>query len=930
MAEALADHDLLCRTAVEAHGGRVVKMIGDGLHAVFDEPRAAISSALELQRGMSAIGVAYGIPFRMRCGLHVGASQLREGDYFGSAVNRAARIMGAAHGGQVLMSQAVVDLAEDRLPQGAGLLRLGRVRLRDLSDPEDVWQLLHDDLPRTFPALRSLDATPNNLPHQVTSFIGREKQMSEVKRLLERARLLMLTGSGGCGKTRLAIQVAAELLDTYVDGVWLTELASVSAGALVEQTVAAVLGLKEEPGRSLTQTLIEHLKSRHALLVLDNAEHLLGACAQLADALLRHCPKVVLLMTSREALGLSGEQTYRVPSLSMPDPKHDVTPERVAPYESVRLFIERAQLNLPQFAVTHENAPALASVCHRLDGIPLALELAAARVRSMSIQEIDRRLDQRFRLLTGGSRTALPRQRTLRALIDWSYDLLSEAEKSLLGRLSVFAGGWTLDAAEEVCAGNGVDRGAVFDLLTSLFDKSLAIAEERHAATRYRMLETVRQYARDRLLENAEEARWRTRHLAYFLRLAEDAEPRLMGPDQAIWLDLLETEHDNLRGALTWSSSADTDAAGGLRLAGATGRFWLVRGYFREGRGWLSGLLDLAREGQDQAARAKALHWAGDLARQQGDYPIARVLLEESVAIRRALGDRPGVAASVSNLGTVAHYQGDDDAALALYSEGLAIRRELNDQWGIAMSLNNLGTVAFHRGDYATVRSLNEESLAIFRKLGDRQNIAMALSNLGEMALERDDYSTAWTLLSESLEIGRELGDRMHIASALVSLGEVAYVRGDWPSARALHEESLALFRELGSRQGIASSLNSLGDAACAEDDYLAARVFYEESVAICRELDDRWGLAESLEGLADVAFGLSGPHRAACLWGSAQRLRDVVGFPLRRTERIRHDRRVAAARAAMGADAFDAAWRETEAMPMEQVLEYALHTPEA
>jgi len=418
MAEALARHDELCRTTVNGHGGRLVKMIGDGLHAVFEEPGAAIAAVLALQQGMAGIGADCGIPFKMRCGLHAGVSQMRDGDYFGTAVNRAARIMAAGHGGQILLSQAVVQLANGRLPAGTDLMHLGRVRLRDLSTPEDIWQLAHVDLRRNFPALRSLDLTPNNLPQKQTSFVGREKEIAQVKELLGTTRLLSFIGAGGCGKTRLSLQVAADLLETNPDGAWLVELAPLADPSLVPQRVAAVLGLREEPGKNLIQTLSEYLKPRQLILLLDNAEHLLDACAQLADAVLRQCPQVLLLVTSRERLGIAGELSYRVPSLTVPDATLDATPERLAPYESTRLFVERAQLIMPRFAVTQQNAPALASVCRRLDGIPLAIELAAARMRSMSVEELNQRLDQRFRLVTGGSRTAPRRQQTLRALIE--------------------------------------------------------------------------------------------------------------------------------------------------------------------------------------------------------------------------------------------------------------------------------------------------------------------------------------------------------------------------------------------------------------------------------------------------------------------------------------------------------------------------------
>ena len=639
-------------------------------------------------------------------------------------------------------------------------------------------------------------APKHNLPQQLTRFIGREKEIAEVRTLLDKTRLLTLTGSGGCGKTRLSLQVAAGLLNSYADGVWSVELAAVTDPHLVPQTVATGLGLKEELSRSLTQILTAHLKSKHLLLLLDNAEHLLAACAQLADAVLTQCARVTMLTTSREALGIAGELTYRVPSLSMPDPKRDGTPESLSKYEAAQLFIERALFRMPQFAVNRENAPALASVCYRLDGIPLAIELAAARVRSMSLEELNQRLDHRFGLLTGGSRTAMPRQQTLRSTIDWSYDLLNDAEQALFRRLSVFAGGWTPEAVQAFCVGDNIDEDAVLDLLTSLVDKSLVVAEERGGATRFRLLETMRAYARERLRESGEEAEWQNRHLGYFVALAEEAEPQLTGADQEAWLERLETEHENLRSALAWSSAAGGDGAGGLRLAGALSWFWYVRGYLGEGRGWLSGSLAAAHDGLPAAARAKALHGAGVLASEQGDYPAARALHEESLAIRRVLGDRRGIAASLSNLGVMAQEQSDYAAAQVLRQESLALFRELGDRRGVAALLNNMGVVADEQGDYAAARALHEEALAIRRELGDRLGIAISLNNLGLVAREQGEYAGAHKLHAEALAIRRELGDRRGICASLDGLANVAFALAEphraarcWGAAERLREE---------------------------------------------------------------------------------------------------------------------------------------------
>ena len=461
--------------------------------------------------------------------LHTGLAQERDSDYFGPVLNRVARLLSSGHGAQTLLSVVTQELARDTLPAGVSLLDLGAHRLKDLDRPEHVYQLGHPQLSAAFPPLKTLENVPNNLPQQVTSFVGREKELTEVRERLAKTRLLTLTGAGGSGKSRLSLQAAADLLDTYPDGVWLVELAPLADPNLVASTVASVLSVKEEAGKPINTTLMESLKTKK-LLLLDNCEHVLDASAKLADAVIRNCPDVKILATSREGLGIAGESTYRVPSLSLPDPKQAQTAESLSHFEAVQLFIERALQTQPTFAVTNANAPALASIRFRLDGIPLAIELAAARARSLSVEDINTKLDQRSRLLTGGSRTALPRQQTLRSLIDWSYDLLSPAEKALLCRLSVFAGGWMLESAEAVCAGDDVEDWEILDFLTSLCDKSLAVAEPSGTTTRCRLLETVRQFARDRLLESGDGEAFRDKHLTFFLALAEGTEPRRLTP----------------------------------------------------------------------------------------------------------------------------------------------------------------------------------------------------------------------------------------------------------------------------------------------------------------------------------------------------------------------------------------------------------------
>jgi non-specific serine/threonine protein kinase len=715
--------------------------------------------------------------------------------------------------------------------------------------------------------------------------------------------------------------------------------------------------------------------------MLDNCEHLIAACAQVAETLLQACPNLRILATSRETLGIAGESAFGVPSLSVPDPRRVPSVEvdlesDLIPYEGVRLFIDRAVAVQPNFEMTNANAPAVAQICYRLDGIPLAIELAAARVKALSVEQIAARLDDRFRLLTGGSRTALPRHQTLQALIDWSHDLLSEVERVLLHRLSVFAGGWTLEAAETVCAGDSIPADDVMDLLTRLVDKSLVLVEERNGEARYRMLDMIRQYAREKLLESGEAARVRARHLGFFLKLAEEAESELRGAKQRMWLNRLEAEHDNLRAALGWTQGGGETELG-LWLAGALFWFWLLRGNANEGRTWLEGMLSLAGESERGQARAKALRAAGSLAVGQGDLVAGRSRLDESLATFRELGDQQGAADALHGLGRAAYFQGDYAAARSLLEESLSMSqaagyewgsaqalnglgmvilvqgdyaqarphfedsvakfRELGDKWSLSYSLTALGEEALRRGDYATARSVLEEGLAVFQELGSKSGIAMSLSELGWLALSQGDYLAARSRLEESLALRRELGKRSGIATALNLLGAVAVHQGNYQQAKTLIEKSLALRKDMGSKSGIAWSLLNLGHLAKHQGEYEQAAALFEESLNLFLELGNKIDVAECLEGLAGVAAAErqaeGGRHaakdgkvdRAARLFGAAEALREIASSPLPPYRRADYDRDLAAARAQLGEEAFAAAWAEGRAMTMEQAIAYAL-----
>ena len=919
----LDDYRRLLRVNVKERGGREVDAEGDAFFCAFPRARDAVTAAVAAQRALTGYPWPENLSMRARMGLHTGEALPTETGYVGMDVHRAARICAAGHGGQILLSQSTYDLIADEPPEGVGFRDLGEHRLKDLTRSQHVFQVVAPDLSADFPPLRSLDVRPNNLPVQLTSFIGREREIAEVKGLLSTTRLLTLTGAGGAGKTRLGLRVAAEVLEEFPSGVWLVELAALSDPTLVPLTVASALTVREQPGRPLVATLTDYLQPKQLLLLLDNCEHLLSACAHLADALLRACPHLRILATSREGLGIGGELTYRVPSLSVPDVRRLPPLDNLVQHEAVRLFIERATFALPTFRVTGQNALAVAQVCDRLDGIPLAIELATAQVKALSVEQIAARLDDRFRLLMGGSRTALPRHQTLQGTMDWSYELASEKERALLRRLSVFAGGFTLEAAEVVGSGDGLDEVEVLTLLTHLVDKSLVVREEQDREDRYRLLETVRQYAQNKLLESGEVAGMRRRHMSFFLALAEEGEPHLTAGDQETWVNHLETEHDNLRAALEWSKTDDGGKETGLRLAGALWRFWNVRGYWSEGLRWLEGAVG-ASSGISPSTLAKALFGAGVLAWQLSDNDRAAVLLDESLVLNRQLADKKGIADSLRILGQVAWNREDYDRARALGEESLALFQELGNKWGIAAAFRFLGFLAWSRHDLERGRPSLEQSLALARELEDSRGIVQSLYGLGRIAQENGDHDRATTLYEESLALSREIGDKLVIANSLHTLGILAKYRSDFVRARAFHEESLAIRKEMGDKGSIAQSLRSVASLALAQKEYGRARMLYQESLSLRKELPHKSSLAECFEGLGQVAEAQNESERAARLLGAAEGLREGLpsSAPMERRE---IEQSVARVRTALGEEVFQMKWGEGRAMTLEQAVEYAL-----
>jgi predicted ATPase/DNA-binding SARP family transcriptional activator/DNA-binding CsgD family transcriptional regulator len=753
------------------------------------------------------------------------------------------------------------------------------------------------------PSEEPQDAGRHNLPAPLTSFVGREREMLEARRLLPMTRLLTLTGAGGSGKTRLALEVARGLVGSYPDGVWLVELAPLSEGDLVAQEVAGALEVPEHPGQPLTDTLVEALRDREVLLVMDNCEHLIDAAARLVETLLASCPRLRVLATSREPLGVSGEVLWQVPPLSLPAAPDDApdggsTVESLMRYEAVRLFVDRARLRLPDFGLTQGNSGAVARVCRKLEGIPLAIELATARMGALAVEQVAQRLEVSLDVLKSSSRTAEARQQTLRATLDWSHNLLSEPERTLFRRLSVFAGGWTLEAAEAVCSGGDIGEERVLDLLGELVYKSLVVAgSTTGGSVRYRMLEPVRQYALEKLEESAEAEEVRGRHAVYFLAVAEEAEPELAGPRQGLWAERLEEEHDNLREALSWlldSGAGDR----GLRFGAALWRFWFTQGYVSEGLRWLEELLASSDPTASQA-RVKALEGRGWLVQ----------------------------------------FQGDPERTKATFEEMLKLSRELGDKGNIATALNSLGTLALARGDNERARLMLEENMSILRQLEDERDIGTtlkryhALNLLGGLAVnEEGDYVRGATLWGESLALAREVGDTLRIGSALCMMGYAALLQGDYERATALCEETLAFVHEQGSAiaEVAPETLVNLGLAALGLGDHERAAASFEEALVMSKETGRKPTVINALEAMASLAGAMGEATRVAHLWGASEAAREVTEIALPPGERALHEPYLAAARSLLGERAWEEALAEGRAMSLDEAAGYALSREEA
>ncbi len=960
MPAALARHTAILREAIATHGGVVFKTVGDAIFAACPSASAALAAALAAQRALQAEVWGATGPLRVRMALHTGSVEARDGEYLGLSLSRVARLLSASHGGQVLLSLATKELVREHLPPEVTLRSLGEHRLKDLSSPEQIYQLVTPDLPTKFPPLLTLDRHRTNLPAQPTPLIGREHEVGATATLLRATyvRLLTLTGPGGVGKTRLALQVAAELIEDFVDGVAFVDLAPIRDTSLVTTVITAALGLQESSGQPLLERLKDYLRDKRILLLLDNFEHLLDA-AGIVATLLAAAPHLKVLATSRERLHLRGEHEVAVPPLALPSHskkessgmqaeaarKHDTdrgsflpssfVSHPVTQYAAVALFIQRAQASQPTFQVTNATAPAVVEICVQLDGLPLAIELAAARLKLFPPNALLTRLSSRLALLTGGPRDLPARQQTMRNAIAWSYDLLNNAEQILFRRFGVFVGGCSLEAVGAICTLVGDPPLDVLEALAALVDQSLLRQLEGPEGTpRFVMFETIREYALEQLALSGQESALRQRHGAYYLGLAESAEPHLHGAQQLRWLNRLELDHDNFRAALAWSqATADSHSTGsteaaeiGLRMASALAWFWFARGHWSEGRAWVEGAL--ARGDVAPALiRATTLNWLGEMERWPGYHVAARVHYQASLAIGRAAQDKRTIATALRGVGMCALWQQlrDFGSIESLLEQSKVQFQELQDTWNVGLCFHCLGQLALQQRAYKRAEVLYEESLALFRRLQDSWQITFSLLSVGRIVRYQGEYARAKPFLEECVALAQHHHARTIRADGLMHLGNVERYQGNYERAAACYDECLALARDLGDQELIAAVLPDLGYLAHQQGDQARAIVLLRESLVCCRELDYQGVSAWSFAGLSRIAVAQGQLERAAQLIGATAALFAIFNPAMDPTDQADYERAVAVARAQLDAATFDAAWATGRAMTVEQAITYAM-----
>ena len=879
----LARHHAILREAIEAHHGHVFQIIGDAFCAAFQTAREGLNAALDAQRGLQheAWGPA---PLKVRMGLHTGAAQSnaieeRAGGYVGYlTLTRVQRVMSVAHGGQILLSHATAELVRTELPAEISLRDMGEHHLKGLLQPETLWQVIAPDLLKDFPALGSLSTPTNNLPTQLTTFIGRERELIDAQEKLNVARLLTLIGPGGTGKTRLSLQIAVDQLARFDDGVWLVELAPIVDPAFIVSTIAAVFDIREAQGVPLINLVIDYLRTKEILLVLDNCEHLVEASAHIANQLLHACTKLKIIASSREALGIDGETVYRVPSLSLPDQSSS----DLMNYEATRLFVERATKAEPRFHATADakRAAAVIQICRRLDGIPLAIELAAARVKLFTPEQIAERLDDRFKLLTGGSRTALPRQQTLRALIDWSYHSLNDIEQRSLRRLAVFSGGWTIEGAEAV-----IGEDEALDGLLGLVNKSLVNVEEQSGASRYRFLETIRQYAMDKLLESGEAVESRNRHLDYVLKLAGDVESQGFGSQRLPWLDQMEVEHDNLRAALEWSSSNNLEKA--VMLALTLGDFWTSRDYNGEAIAWCQTVL----------ARAESLSNLGSVRAK-----LYGVLAQAAI------------------------FSGNHKLAHAATQAGLSLAKQADDKRAIVHLQAFAALYSIYLGDFPTAQQSVRDGEVLARAMGYHDELSTILMISAQILyFSGGDTAQAKAYLAEIASLVGEAGGQWATYWFTFASARLSGMMGDIDQAREQYRQSADAAQKMGNLRIVYSCRSELAHILREHGEIDEALELYKQVLPRWKELGHRAAVAHELECIAFILAQKSQPDRAVTLLSAADALRKLIDSSMTPPEQAEYEQSIAQLRTMLAEAQFDSLWAAGRALTMEQAIDYAL-----
>jgi predicted ATPase/class 3 adenylate cyclase/Tfp pilus assembly protein PilF len=859
--EALLKHNFILREATETNSGFVFRIIGDAFCCAFETSDNAIKAAVDAQMKLHA-EVWGDAVIKVRMGIHSGYAEWSGTDYMGYiTLARVNRVMSAAYGGQVLVSFDAHNLSDIDGLGNISFRDLGERRLKDLIQPMKLYQIISPGMQTDFPPLNTLDARPNNLPVQLTSFIGREKDLSELKKFLSNSRLVTLLGSGGTGKTRLALQASADIIDEYANGVWFADLSALQDPLLLPQNLEQMFGISERPKQSPAELLAEFLRDKELLIILDNCEHLIEACASLSQLILQQSLKVKILATSRESLRCNGELVYKVGSLNHPEPNEQLTPEQLTQYEAVRLFIERALAVNPSFRVNNSNAPALAQICSQLDGIPLALELAAVRTKVLSLEDICTRLENRFALLTGGKRTSLPRQKTLRAMIDWSFDLLSENERILWRRLSVFSGGWTLEVAEQICSDELIDQYDILDLANELAEKSVISFSGQSG--KFRMLETIRQYGAEKLKEANETYEFCQRHFNYYLNLCEGSLSELSGPRSKYWMDIFEEDYPNIQNALRWAVEKKLMEEGN-RLAYTLGKFWEVRGHIYEGKSWLDKLLNNT-DNIPLHVIANSKRLAGVFATILGDNNEASRVLKEALAIFRDTNNKDGISQSLNVLGMVSFDLGDYSESKKYLTESLALKREGGTKIGLCSSLNSLGLLLKQEGDYGNALKYYEEALELAEELKDEMYLGILYNNIAEVFDYMGDFEKSKEYFEKGIEIDRAFGNKSGICVSLYNIAQLAVKNNDFIAAEKFYAESVELAKEIGFKMAIVYSLVGLGNMALEKGDTVKANEIYVEILRDMRGYSDQRCIVLSLAGIAQLKM-LEGEYEESCI----------------------------------------------------------------